>query len=319
MKNYNIQKVTDTKNRLEDVQKKILKLDKIESEYALVEQEKLEIEGAIDKLLKQLEDKNSEINSLESFSIGGAIKSIFVDKNKTLEQKRAEYYSLSKKYDKAKVDKASVDFEFKILGDKLNELTKYKKEFEYLVELRAKELLTENSSQGHSLQQILIDFEEEKELNKNLNITTVLLDKVLNRLTLLSAAFREVESYTSWKRPRVRNYSFNKRQAINRAKELNIESKLLLGELEKSFRKINYTYRTLDLQLVNFENIIGMFFDNIFSDFILKQNLFKAVSEVESVYQKSKRIKKDILNLLKKSESNLKRLNEVRESIILDN
>ena len=311
--------MTETKKRLIEVQKKISELDEIKSEYILVEQKRDDLEVSINKLLKRLEEKNSEINSLEKFSIGGAIKSIFIDKNKTLEQKRDEYYALSQKYDREKIEKASVDYEFKILNKKLNSLTKFKKEFEYLIELRAKELLNENSSQGHSLRQILQDYEEERELNKNLNITAVLIDKVLNRLTLLSAAFREVESYISWNRPRMRNYSFNKRQAINRAKELNIESKLLLTELEKSFRKINYTYRTLDLQLVNFENIIGMFFDNIISDFILRQNLSNAVAEVESVYQKSKRIKKDILNLLKKSEKNLNRLNEVRESIILDN
>ncbi len=310
--------MTDTKTRLEEVQRKIEDLGKIESEFAVTEQKRIDIDDSINRILVQLESKNDEISKLESFSIGGAIKSIFVDKAKTLEQKRNEYYSLSKAYDKLKIDKAGVDFEYKLLNEKLKSLTKYKKEFEYLIELRAKELLTENSSQGHSLKNILKDLERENELLGNLNITKAIIDKVLNRLTLLGAAFSEVESYTAWNRPRVRNFRFNKRQAINRAKELNLECKLLLNELEKSFSKIGYTYRTIDLQLVNFENIIGMFFDNIFSDLILQQNLSKAIAEVDSVYTKSKKIKIDILNRINKSEKELKRLKEIRESIILN-
>jgi len=310
--------VTDTKTRLEEVQSKIEDLSKIETEFTVTEQKKIEIEDSINRILVQLESKNDEINKLEGFSIGGAIKSIFVDKAKSLEQKRNEYYSLSKAYDKLKIDKAGVYFEYKILNDKVKTLTKFKKEFEYLIELRAKELLTENSSQGHALKNILKDFDNEKELLGNLNITKAILDKVLNRLTLLGAAFSEVESYTSWKRHRGRNFRFSKRQAINRAKELNLECKLLLNELEKSFSKIGYTYRTIDLQLVNFENILGMFFDNIFSDLILQQNLSKAIAEVDSVYNKSKKIKIDILNRINKCEKALKRLKEIRESIILN-
>ncbi len=310
--------MTDTKTRLEEVQRKIEDLSKIETEFTVTEQKRIEIEDSINRILAQLESKNDEINKLEGFSIGGAIKSIFVNKAKTLEQKRNEYYSLSKAYDKLKIDKAGVDFEYKILNDKVKTLTKFKKEFEYLIELRAKELLTENSSQGHALKNILKDFDNEKELLGNLNITKAILDKVLNRLTLLGAAFSEVESYTSWKRHRGRNFRFSKRQAINRAKELNLECKLLLNELEKSFSKIGYTYRTIDLQLVNFENILGMFFDNIFSDLILQQNLSKAIAEVDSVYNKSKKIKIDILNRINKCEKALKRLKEIRESIILN-
>ncbi len=310
--------MTDTKTRLEEVQRKIEDLSKIESEFAIAGQKRIELEDSINSILAQLERKNDEINKLEGFSIGGAIKSIFIDKAKTLEQKRNEYYSLSKSYDKLKLEKAGLDFEYKILNDKVKSLTKFQKEFEYLIELRAKELLTENSSQGHALKKILKDFENEKKLLRNLNITKAILDKVLNRLTLLGAAFSEVESYTSWKRRRGRNFGFNKRQAINRAKELNLECKLLLNELEKSFSKIGYTYRTIDLQLVNFENILGMFFDNIFSDLILQQNLSKAIAEVDSVYTKSKKIKIDIRSLVTESEKELKRLNEIKESIILN-
>ncbi len=319
MKNYNISKVTNTKNRLKEVQKQIEGLARIESEYSQVGQKLEDIETSINVLLKNLEEKNSEIQRLEGFSIGSAIKSIFVDKNKVLETKRNEYYALSKKYDKLKLEKVGMDFEFKILKGKLNKLTEYKKELEYLIELRAKELLNENSSQGHSLQNIIKDFEEEKQFLKLINITTAILDKVLNRLTLLSASYREVESYTSWKRSRNRNYAFDKRQAIKRAKELNLESKLLLSKLEMSLRDIGYTFRPLDLQLVSFENVIGMFFDNIISDFILKQNLYKAVEEVDSVYRAIKKIKMDILRLFTKSENNMQRLSEVRTSIILNN
>ena len=307
--------MTDTKTRLKEVQIKIVDLSKIESEFAVTEQKRIEIEDSINRILTQLESKNDEINKLEGFSIGGAIKSIFVDKTKSLEQKRNEYYSLSKAYDKLKIEKAGLDFEYKILNEKVKTLTKFKKEFEYLVELRAKELLTENSSQGHALKNILKDFENEKELLSKLNVTKAILEKVLNRLTLLGAAFSEVESYTSWKRRRGRNFRFNKRQAINRAKELNLECKLLLNELENRFSKLGYTYRTIDLQLVNFENLFGMFFDNIFSDLILQQNLSKAIAEVDSVYNKSKKIKIDILNLVNKSEKDLTRLKEIRENI----
>lgn len=310
--------MADTKNKLQEVLIKIKNLDIVENEFSKAKENLNVIGESINDLLVLLEKKNNEIQKMDSFSLGGAIKSIFVDKNKALEDKRNEYYTLSQKYDKLKVKKSGIEFEYDILNKKLIELTKYKKEFDYLMDLRAKELLNENSSQGYSLKKILKEFDEEKEKHKKLNITRDLIDKLLNRTTLLSASLREVENYTSWKGRRTRNHRFDKRQAINRAKELNLECKLMLNNLDKLLIDINYTFRTLDLQLVNFENLMGVFFDNIISDFILQQNIEKAIIEVESVYKRLKKIKVDILELLEKSSSSEERLKEIRESIILD-
>jgi len=312
--------VSDTKVRIKEVLNQIKDLELVENEFVLVEQNKESLKVSIKKLLVSLEKKHNEIEELLHFGFKRIVSSIFNDKKKLIEKKRNDYYQLSKKYEILKTEQATVDFEYKILYKKINGLTKFKKELEYLIEIRESELIMERSSQGNSLKKIVSDIKSEKSILDRTENSIKIINSLFSKLTLLSASLQEVESYTSWKgaRYRGRYSSRQKQKAIQDAKEYNIESKLLLNNLDKSLREINYTFRTIDLKLINFESLLGMFFDNIFSDIILQNKISIAVDEVERVYQKLKKIKLDLIQIRSDTNLKIKRFNEVKNSIILE-
>jgi len=309
--------VTVIKDKIQELKKQISEMELVEKELNHVKLNKEKNENQIKNILVLLEKKNIEIDKLLSFSLTGAISSIFIDKKKTLEEKRNEYYELSKQYEKLKSESSTIKFEYDILNKKIIQLTGVKKELEALLEKREYELLNENSAEGNTLRKLSKDMGYHVQVIDELEEAIKFINRLLNKLTLLSASLQEIESLTSWSRPRIRRSSTQKRKAIANAKEYNIECKLLLNNLDAILRNLNYTATSIDLNLMNFESFLGIFFDNIFSDIILQNKISVAISDVERVYQKLKRIKKDLEQQINKNKISHNRILEARKNLLL--
>jgi len=229
-----------TKDKIAQTIKKIRDLQIVEKEFTSIEGRKKELNEDLLKLLNFLENKNHEISKLERFSVGGLIKSVFIDKKKTLEQKRDEYYELSQQYEKLKSEISALNYEYDILERKYNDLLRYKQELEALIEKREKELFTEDSSEGLTYRNIIDDINEIETEKQKVLLSISIIDKIISKLTLLSAALREVEGYGHWKsRRRMRRTNSYKSVAIRNAKQYYLESDLMIKKLEKSLVNID--------------------------------------------------------------------------------
>lgn len=310
--------MSETKEILLKVVSQINDLEIVENEFSRVEQNKEKLKSSINDSLRKLERKNKEIEDLTGFSFGGLVTSIFKDKKKLLDFKHDEYYKLSKHYDSLKNEMSTIEFEYKILNKKLNSLLQLKQKLKALIEKREKELIAENSSQGFTLKKVIEGINKEFDFKYKTQNAIKIIDKLFTKLTLLSAALREVEGHSSWKTRRSRRSLHSRNTAINNAKEFNIESKLLLNNLDNALRDIGDSIGRIDLRIIDFESYFGVLFDNIFSDLIIKKRVSEAVVNVENVYQKLKTMKFELEKRLKKSSSNISRLNEVKEKIILE-
>lgn len=310
--------MSETKKILSEILSQINDLELVEKEFSRVELNKEKLKSSIDESLKKLEKKNREIEELSGFSFGGLVTSIFKDKKKLLEFKHDEYYKLSQHYDSLKNEMSTIDFEYNILSKKLNDLLQLKQKLKALMEKRENELLSENSQQGNTLNQIIDDISEKNTILEKTQRAIKIIDKLFTKLTLFSAALREVEGYSSWKTRRTRRSSYERNTAINNAKEFNIESKLLLNNLDNALRDIGNSIGRIDLRIIDFESYLGVLFDNIFSDLIIKKRVSEAVVNVESVYQKLKLMKYDLENNLKDYSEKISRLKQVKTKIILE-
>ena len=309
--------MTAIKDKINQVVGKINSLRIVEKEFSSVEDRKKQLTAGQFKLLRELEKKNNEISGLEKFSVGRLIKSVFIDRKKVLEQKREEYYQLSKRYDKLKSEIAALDYELSILEKKYNELLKYRQELEALYEKREDELLQEDSSDGLAYRNIVDEIGELENKKTKLLITNSLSDKLEGKLTLLSAALREVEGYGNWKnRRRMRRANSYKNTAIRNAKQYLLESNLLIKKLQQSIDDIGLEAPALNLKPVEFQSFVNILFDNFITDIILRKKLNDAVENVEDVFQNLNYIKRQLKNKLGNLDKKIKRLELVKKDIV---
>ncbi len=305
------------KEKIADTLRKISELEKVESEFSSVDDKKNKLNNELQKLLDLLDKKNHEISKLEKFSIGRVIKSVFVDRKKLLEEKRNEYYDLSQRYEKLKSEIRVLDYEYSILERKYNDLLKYKKELQALLKKREEELLSEDSTDGLTYRNIIGDIEKlEKEKSKVL-VSISIINKLFNKLTLLSAALREVDGYADWKgRRRIRNAESYKDIAIRNAKQYLLESNLTLKKLEQSLADIRVESVDLYLKPIEFKGFVNVIFDNFITDIILKKKINDALDNIDDVYQNLNILKKDLRKKTADIDKKIIRLEQVKKEVV---
>ena len=311
--------VSEIRERIHELLGKIDQLSIVQSEIERAERSAQSLEYNLRDTLEVLEKKNREISSLESPSLLRFVRSAFIDREWQLEKKREEYLALSKKYDAYKTELAAVDFELDILENKMEEYEKLKNELEVQLENRMHELLTDNSSQGQALARVK---EESISLNENqesLQTARALADKCFTNLTLLSAALRDVESWTNWKRRHKKNMAGNSKAiTIRKAKGYNVEIRLKMNELSVLLRNHGISHDSLEVNLISFENQFGMFFDNFLSDIVLNKSLQEGVANVEYVFGNLKNVKNLLEQKIRENGENLTRLSKVKDRILRD-
>jgi hypothetical protein len=310
--------VSSIRERIRELLSQINQLSVVETEIIRAENSAKVIDQNIREKLEMLEKKNLEIERLQSFSLTGLISSVFVDKKFELENKRNEYFQLSRQYDQIKAEKSASIFEMEILNRKMNELGVMKQELLVLMENRENELVNENSSQGMALLNVQKDIEEANIKLQKLNRSLELLDRIFSSLTLFSAALRDVESNISWNRKKQFMAGNSKETAIKKAKEFNVESRLMLNDLGKMLRELGISYTNLDVVLVAFENEFGIFFDNFISDIIMKKRIIEGVENVEFVFQNLKPVKEKITDKVSETDLLRQRLNSVKNKILTE-
>ncbi len=312
-------RILSTKEKILDTLKKIDELKQLNTEFSKTEQNRKLLKSLVTKLLKNLEKKNSEIEELEKLSLKSLFSSVVGTKSNKLNNLRDEYLQLSKRYDNVKKELATIDFEYEILNRKLDNLTKLKKELEVLSDIREKELMSENSTQGHTLKQIVNEKLEEVDRKENIERTIDIISQLFTKLTLLNAALRDIEGSKSWGSRRKFKYgSIQGERALTKAKEYNLDCKLLINKLEHFLRYLGYADVDINLRLLNVENFSGSIFQNIFSDLVIQRRVADAIDNVEQVYREVNAIKDKLNNELVECDKKIERLENVKKQVILE-
>jgi len=311
--------VSETKNEIKNLIKKINSLQIVEKEYSSIESKKKKLENELSELLDLLQTKNNEISKMEKFSFGGLIKSVFVDRKKVLDKKREEYYDLSKQYEKLKSEIAALNYESNLLGRKYNDFLRYKRELQALFEKREAELMTEDSMEGLTFRNMLDDIKDMKKEQAKILVSISIIDKLYSKLTLLSAALREVEGYGNWKtRKRMRRVDSYKNIAINNAKQYLLESNLMIKKLEQSLIGIKINSVNLYLKPIEFQGFLNVIFDNFITDIILRKKINDAIDNIEDVYRNLTILKNELRDKIESIEDKIKQLEILKKEVVSD-
>ena len=310
--------VDNLRENIKRLKNEIKKLSLIDGELAKAKEKKNKIHEQLEGILSELAKVNEEISKLEKFSLGGMIKSLFIDKKQALEEKRRHYYDLTKQYEKLKTEASAIDYEYGILNEKAKKLLKLEEELKALKYKRLLELQKEDSTTGISLRNILASQEREAGFQKKIAIANELIDRLLEKLTLLGAAMREVTGYNRVTAGRMRRMDIQqlKNKAINNAKHYHLESKLLLEKLRQVLSGIDDVPEVPVLRDIEFDTYFDMILGGIFSDLILKKRINDALQNLEYVYNRLRQIKYELKEKLAASKENHKRLEEIKDKIL---
>ena len=310
--------MSEIRERIQEITKKIGDIKVVESELSRVQLNMEQIQSSLDITLSALEKLHTEIESMQKFSVGGIIKSVFIDKKATLELKRDHYYKLSKKYDALKSEKAATEYEMNILKRKMNDLATLNSELQLLMVRRENELLDNKSDKGLALENVLSEIKNEKLFQNKCNNLVENSENLLQNLTLLSATLQDLESSLNWNKNRHRRTFSNRAVIITRAKEYLKNIQFQINPYIRDLRNIGIILDDLSMPTIRFDNEFGMFFDNIISDFVLKRDLMNGIQNTERLFQNIKRIKNEILSKITISEEKIIQLTSVKEKIIME-
>jgi hypothetical protein len=308
--------VDNLKERIQDLMENIDSAKIVESEVLKAQASLDKLDFEIKDILAKLEKTNSEIDSLQGFSIKGIVKSIFIDKKTAVEDKHNEFFNLSKKYDELKKEKDLADFELNILNRKINDLGLMRHELKVMLEQREKELRLENSSQGLALNSLIYKIDSMGNSISGLKSTLSLCDQIFSNLTIFSASLREIENNLSWKKSKHYKSRSDIEISIRKARELNVANRLDIHELEKSLREYNISKIGLELGMIAFENEFGILFDNFISDMIMKKRIIDGVANIEAVFQNLKNVKSALEAKILFFENEMSRMLEIKDKML---
>lgn len=307
----------DTREKILEILEKLDSSKRLNSQFEKVKQDKKVLETSVADILLALDKKNSEIEKFEKLTLTGIVSSVMGTKSKNLEKKRDEYLELSNRYERLKKELATTNFEYEILNGKTENILKLKKELKVLLEKREKELMNEDSEQGQTLKQvvyeILNEFEVKEQIENAINIT----ENLQNKLTLLSAALRDAEASSSWRRGRSKHNSIQLERALVKSREYNLDCRLIINKLENSLRHLGYSTLDINIELLDFKDFSGNILEYLFSDFFIKKRVADNIINVEHIYKKVRNIKNVLNQKLVETDEKIVKLENVKKKIIL--
>lgn len=274
----------------------------------------------LDRLEKKLTKEFKDIERLEKLSIKGLFHSVLGSKVEQMEKERQEYLQASLKFDEAKKTVELLEFERKVLEDKLKGLQQLEGKFKQLMKQREEELVQSNSQEGQQILDLVLKIDENIARSHNL---TALFNEGVKILDLLNRMINHLSRARNWGQWDMygdrRGAVHFKHSAIDNAKNLAFHAKNLLRryeyELQLLFGSQNFN---LNIHMNDFSRFTDIFFDNLISDWIIQQKISNALSNVKSVSDKVKRVQGSLQSELQRLQSENHQLEEQRKKIIIE-
>lgn len=273
----------------------------------------------LDRLAKQLEKEFKDIEKLEKLSLKGLFHKVLGSKEEQIEKERQEYLQVSLKYDEAKKSVELLEYEQKILNNKVVNIDLLRKNVEALVEAREAELIKTKTTRGSEILVILQQIDQLvaqvgnlKHVKKNAQQALSMLDKMLSHL-------HKARDWGHWDMSgRKRDAAYFKHSSIDKAKELSYRVKHLLVRFKEDLRTI-YGPNGVDFSIhfSSFNRFTDVFFDNLISDWIIQQKIQHALSNVANVRDRVMRILQSLDADIDEGKSTVATLKKERRKLVI--
>ena len=270
-------------------------------------------------LTSSLRKEKRDVNKLEHLTVRTLFKSILGNLEEQLQIERQEYLTAVLKYNECVDIVDALEYELRIINEKLEELPVLQKQWEKLLTQKLTILKRTDSATAARLK--ALDVSEH-----SLNITRIEIDEAINAgvvakryLRSLVIQLKKVKDWGSREMYGQGRYSsYAKKSYIDKARKTSLNVKMALDKFELEVQDVFRRQRFQDkFDIGRFEGFLDKFYDNLITDWVVQKSTSHVLSNVESISDKVLRI----LSMLKIEHTKVKReisaLEKRRKKIIL--
>lgn len=291
----------------------------------------------LDRVNEQLTDKNAklqeldqkwrkehkEVEKLEGLSIKSVFAKVLGDKEKQLEKERQEYLNAFMKYEEFKKTLEILEFEQKVLEEKVAKTDVVQAKMDQMLEQRKNELLQSNRPEG----KVILDLErgiQNSYKNRKEVFEAIEFGKLAQtNLAQLHRQLGDAKNWGNWDMAsggRSRNRaSWMKHSSMDKARRMVPETQHVLEQFKRELYDV-YGRQNFDviLELDGLSSFADLFFDNLITDWIVQRKIQNSLAKVSSVHDKVKRTVSSLEVEIQKIESGILKMEERKNQVIID-
>lgn len=232
----------------------------------------------MDKVLKK---EYEDIEKLEKMNINRLFKTVLGGKEQQLEIKRQEYLQAILNHKNLVKSLELMQFEIKILEEKISKLPELEKEIEILINQREQHIISNHGPNRLILIQYSQQIDEAISMKREIYEAKIIGTKVKRLLSKMIELLEEAVKKEDWN-------AFGKRGGI--VEKVQKKFPLLkekLFEFEDELLDV-YKKREIHLKddLVNIDKIVDIFYSNLISDWIIRQKVHNSLYNLDSLLDK---------------------------------
>lgn len=273
------------------------------------------------KLEKQLDKEYLDYVRLKRLSVRGLFQNILRDKQKQLEIEHQEYLHATLQYNECLKSLDLIEFEQKVLLEKVAGLEDLRKQVESLLLQRDSAL----SKQYPQLHRALITIDKSNEdlllLKREIHDAAIVTAKAHQIITeMIQLIQEEINDDLNWgdfSNRGLLQKEFQERKRMDRVVDLSFSLKSHIKKLQMELDDI---YRLKSIPRFNrfddLDTLNEIFYDRLVSDWILSKELSSTFKYLRNADDSLKRIASTLDNLLKQSDHQIKYLEEKRRRLL---
>lgn len=308
-----------TQEELHKTLEEIQNVKNVRKHLAQTNSELIRANKALDKFEKLLDKEYNDWKQLESLSVKSLFHKVLGSKEEQIEKERQEYLQASLKFNGMKKSVDILEYEKSLLEKKIVDISLLENKLKTLKKQRIQELIRSNSPSGKELKELLKKIDKQIILRNEVRRTVKTGSDAAKVLERMLAFLQQAKNWGNWDMMgKGRMASYNKHDAVDRARETAFQAKHVLGKFQQDLYNLGAGSFTFDIRIDSLSSFTDIFFDNLISDWIIQQKIKNALSNVFSVKDKVNRIIQSLQNDLKKIGVNLQELEAAKEKIVLN-
>ena len=274
----------------------------------------------LDKLEKILDKQGQDVENLEGLSLKGIFHKILGSKKEQEGKERQEYLQAALKRNEHKKSLELLEYEKKILVEKLAKLKDIPTQAELLIQQRESDLMKSGTPVGMRILTIAKQIDQSRHLKREIKEAIDAGEEAMVLLAEMEQYLRSARNWGNWDMMGGRGMSsYVKHSNIDKARARLHKTQHLLNRFENELRDVYNPHQlNLSLNLDSFTRFIDIFFDNLISDWIVQQRIRNALSNVIAVKDRASRL----LGSLRMDDSELvvkiKQLEKEKKQLVLN-
>lgn len=278
----------------------------------------LQLEAAHAQLLELewiLDKEQRDVEALEKTSLTSIFYKLLGNKEQQLEKEKQEYLQAFLQYQDGKKSIELLEFEKKVLKEKLLNEKAIKIKLRDLKRQREIHLIKNDKIKGKEILQFDSQIEEKLLLQRELREALIVGIKAKDELEKITIQLKRSPAWGQWEAYHgLAKLSFN---SIDKARNHAISAKQFLSELELELRDIYGRKRFKIASLLNhFLYFTDEFNDNLISDWIVAERIRNVSSGVLGIKDKLIRINNTLRIELKQADIAIKYLESQKEKVL---